>query len=85
MKTPFYGVCHRGSSPKYFETSPNLLGTKFIEIEQFEISCGKKSNFGEKHNQNCGSSAKAYCAYIRVNLRYMVCMGKRNKSCVILE
>ncbi len=42
MKTPFYGVCDRGSSQEYFDTFPSLLSAKLIKIEQFEITGKKK-------------------------------------------
>ncbi len=38
MKTPFYGVCDRGSSAEYFETFLSLVGAKLIEIKQFKIT-----------------------------------------------
>ncbi len=42
MKTLFYSVYDRGSSPEYFETFPSLLGAKLIETKQFEIAGEKK-------------------------------------------
>ncbi len=82
MKILFCDECDRGSCPEYFETFRSPLGVKFIEIEQFEIT-REKSNIVEKLDQSLESSTELYCACLRVNPRCIVCIGKRNESCII--
>ncbi len=45
----------------------------------------KKSNYGEKHDQCCGSSPNVYCTCVHVNQGFLVHVGKRNESYVIWQ